>query len=67
VGRNSIIGDLSNFERGQIVGVHLAGASVTKLPQYWVYQEKQFLLCWHIKIMIRTSEKRNTGQKSTLT
>jgi IS30 family transposase len=24
------MGDLSDFERGQIIGVHLAGASVTK-------------------------------------
>jgi IS30 family transposase len=24
------MGDLSNFERGQIVGVHLAGSSVSK-------------------------------------
>jgi UDP-N-acetylglucosamine enolpyruvyl transferase len=24
------MGDLSNFEKGQIIGTHLAGASVTK-------------------------------------
>jgi hypothetical protein len=24
------MGDLSNFERGQVIGVHLAGASATK-------------------------------------
>ena len=25
------MGDMSDFQRGQIVGVHLAGASVTKM------------------------------------
>jgi len=25
------MGDVSDFQRGQIVGVHLAGASVTKM------------------------------------
>jgi hypothetical protein len=29
--KNGKIGDLSNFERGQIVGVCLAGAYVTKI------------------------------------
>jgi hypothetical protein len=28
------MGDLSHFERVEIVGVRLAGASVTKLPHY---------------------------------
>jgi hypothetical protein len=35
--------DLSDFERGQIIGAHLAEASTTKLPHYWVYREQQFL------------------------
>jgi hypothetical protein len=28
------MGDLSDFERGQIVGVHLAGAFVTKIATF---------------------------------
>jgi hypothetical protein len=31
---NRKMGDLSDCERGQIVGAHLAEASVTKLPHH---------------------------------
>ena len=35
------MGDFSDFQRGQIVGVRLAGVSVTK-PATLLYPEQQF-------------------------
>jgi hypothetical protein len=43
---NRKMGGLSDFERGQIIGGCLADASVTKLPQFWVHRERQFLRLW---------------------
>jgi transposase len=61
--------DLFDFEIGQIVGAHLAGASVTKtatlLDVSRVTVSKVMLACTnHGKT---TSAKRDSGQKSTLT
>jgi IS30 family transposase len=61
------MGDLSDFERGQIIDVHLAGASVTKIstllgvPRVGV---SKVMLAYtnHGKT---TSAKRNSGRKST--
>jgi IS30 family transposase len=63
------MGDLSNFERGKIVGVHLAGASVTKtatlLGALRVTISKVMLTYTnHGKT---SSVKSNSGQKSKLT
>jgi len=46
--------NLSDFQRGQIVGVCLAGASVTKAATLLGASEQQFpRLWWHTKIMER--------------
>jgi hypothetical protein len=59
------IGGLSDFERGQIVGAHLAGASMTKYATLLGVQRANVSkVCRHGKT---TSAKRNTGPKSTLT
>jgi transposase len=62
------MGDLSNSERGQIVGARLAGASVAKIAKLLGVQratvpEVMSAYSNHGK----TSAKRNSGQKSTLT
>jgi hypothetical protein len=63
------MGDLSNFESGQIVGVHLAGASVIKTATLLGASRATVF-----KVMLvytnhgkTTSATRNCGQKSTLT
>jgi hypothetical protein len=61
--------DLSDFERGQIVGVCLAGASVTKTVTLLgvlraTVSEGMLAYTNHETI---TSTKRNSGRKSTLT
>jgi hypothetical protein len=61
--------DLSDFERGQIVGAHLAGASVTKtnrLLGVWTATVSKVMLPYtnHGKT---SSEKKNSRRKSTLT
>jgi transposase len=63
------VGDLSNFERGQIVDAQLAGASVTKtatilgIPGATVSKVTSAYTN-HGKA---TSAKKSSGQKSTLT
>jgi hypothetical protein len=60
------MGDLSDFEREQIVGTRLAGASVTKLSYYQVYRERQFLrLCRHTRIMGKQHQRRGTVGRIT--
>jgi hypothetical protein len=62
------MGDLSDFERGQIIGVNLAGASMTKTVTLRVSRatvsKVMSAYTYHGKT---TSVKRNSGQKSTLT
>ena len=31
--------DLTDFEKGQIVGTRMAGASITKTAELWVFRE----------------------------
>jgi transposase len=63
------MGDLSDFERGQIVGARLAGASVTKITTLLsvsraTVSKVTSAYANHGKI---TSAKRNNGRESTLT
>jgi transposase len=63
------MGDLSDFERGQIVGARLAGASVIKVATLLgVSRATVSKVMWaytnHGKT---TSTKRNSGRKSTMT
>jgi transposase len=61
--------DLSNFETGQIVGAHLAGASMTKtatlfgVSRVTVYK----VMSAYTNCGKTTSAKRNCVQKSTIT
>jgi hypothetical protein len=63
------MGDLSDFERGQVVGAHLAGAFVSKsatllgAPRATVSK----VMSAHTNHGKTTSAKRNNGRKSTLT
>jgi transposase len=63
------MGDLFCFERGQIIGAHLAGAPVTKsatlLGVSRVTVSK--VMSAYTNHGKTTSAKRNSGQKSTLT
>jgi transposase len=63
------MGNLSDFERGQISGAHLAGASVIKTVTLLSVSRATVSKVMssymnHGKI---TSAKRNSGRKSTLT
>jgi transposase len=63
------MGDLSDFERGQIVGARLAGASMTKTATSLDVSRatvSKVMLAYtnHGKT---TSAKMNSGRKSTLT
>jgi hypothetical protein len=69
VGKNQKIGCLSDFERTQIVGVHLAGASVTKTAALLsvlrvTISEVMSAYTNHLKT---ASAKRNSEQKLILT
>jgi hypothetical protein len=57
------MGDLFEFERGKIVGAHLAGASVTKAVTATL-SEVISVYTNHGK---RISVKGNSGRKSTVT
>jgi hypothetical protein len=62
------MGDLSDFERGQIIGVCLTGASVTKTATLlgpWRAVSK--VLVEYMNRGKTTSDRRNSGQKLTLT
>jgi hypothetical protein len=67
--KNQKMGDLSKFEGGQNIGVHLAWISVTKTVCH-------IITCMKVTVSVvmsahlnrgNTSSKRSSGQKSTLT
>ncbi|PNF19871.1 hypothetical protein B7P43_G12521 [Cryptotermes secundus] len=57
------MGDLSDFERGQIVGWRLAGASAIKTAALLVSK----VMSAYTNHRGTTSVKRDSGRKSTLT
>jgi IS30 family transposase len=61
------MGDLSDFERGQIVAAHLAGASVTKTAALLgiLRATVSKVTLAYTNYGKTTSAKRNSGQKST--
>jgi IS30 family transposase len=63
------MGDLPDFERGQIVGARLAGASVTKTATILGVSRATVSkdMSTYTNYGKATSEKRNSGQKSALT
>jgi transposase len=63
------MGDLSNFERGRFVCVHLAGASVTKTDTLLGVSRATIskVMSAYMNHGKTTSAKRNSGQKSILT
>jgi transposase len=63
------MGDLSNFERGQIVGACLAGESVTKTVTLLGVSRATVskVMSAYMNHGKTTSVKRDSGQKSTLT
>jgi transposase len=63
------MGDLSNFERGQIVDACLAGASTTKTATLFgvLRATVSQVMSTYMNHGKTTSVKRNSGQKSTLT
>jgi transposase len=61
------MGGLSDFERGQIVGAHLAGAPVTKTATLLgVSSATVFKVMSAYTNRGKTSVKRNSGRRSTL-
>jgi predicted pyridoxine 5'-phosphate oxidase superfamily flavin-nucleotide-binding protein len=57
---------LSDFETGQIVGVHLAGASGTKTTTLGVLRVTVSKVMLVYTNLGKTTAKRNSGQKSAL-
>jgi hypothetical protein len=62
------MGDLSVFERGQIAGARLAGASVTKTATLSDVSRATFskVMSAYTNHVKKTLAKRNSGLKSTL-
>ncbi|MGH0124239.1 UNVERIFIED_CONTAM: hypothetical protein FKN15_053501 [Acipenser sinensis] len=58
-------GDLSDFEKGVIVGEHLAGASVTKTAQLADVSRAKVMLAWNSEGKT-SSAKGNSGRKRIL-
>jgi transposase len=67
--KESEMGNLSDFERGQIVGERLAEASVTKATTVLDVSRATVskVMSAYTNHGKATSEKRNSGRKSTLT
>jgi hypothetical protein len=64
--KNRKMGDLSNIERGQIVGARLTGASVTKTDILGVTRAKiSKVMSAYMNHGKTTSVKGNSGRKST--
>jgi transposase len=63
------MGDLSDFERGQIVGARLAGASVIETATLLGISRATVskVMSAYTNHGKTTSAKRNSGRKSTLT
>jgi transposase len=63
------MGDLSNFEKGQIVGARLVGAPVTKTAVLLGVSRATVskIMSAYTNHGTKTSAKRNSGRKSTLT
>jgi transposase len=67
--KDSENGRLPNFERGQIVGACLVGASVTETATLLVASRTTVskVMSAYTHLRKTTSAKRNSGQNSTLT
>jgi transposase len=61
--------DLSDFEKEQIVGAHLTGASVIKTATFFVVSRATVskVMSEYTNNGKTSSAKRNSGRKSTLT
>jgi IS30 family transposase len=67
---NPKMGDLSNFERGQIIGARSAGASMKRTATLLGVLRatvSKVMLAYRMHHGKTTSVKRNSGRKSTLT